>query len=230
MDSINITNFKTEKANAIKKHRQIQKIASFFRLIEICLILALISRFSIQLPVAVKNSNNYFRDLTVILVSPHFVFVIGNVIVITLFARSGQFSGQDPNGKNSGTKLYEEFVEKSEKSQGMHKYETESTEKRVTYVEYKVTEDTGTGLERKNYQRSQSEKYRRPNCNKSCRELRRSATEKCRRSAIDSAKGLEKKSCPEDNMSNEEFRCTIEAFIERQKRFRIDEENSYILE
>ncbi|CAK7329669.1 unnamed protein product [Dovyalis caffra] len=229
MDSFNTTNVKIEKASAIKKHRKIQKIASLFRLIEIGLVLALISRFSIQLPVAVRNSSEYFKGLTVTLVSPRFIFVLGNVIVITLFAKSGQFSGQESNGKSSSTDLYEEFVQKSEKSQGTHQYEAESRERQVIYVEYKVTEDASTSLESKKYNRSQSEKLKRPNGNKSCRELRRSATEKCRKS-IDSDKESEKSSFPEDKLSNDEFRCAIEAFIARQKRFRIDEENSYILE
>ncbi|KAJ6402827.1 hypothetical protein OIU84_014856 [Salix udensis] len=127
------------------------------------------------------------------------------------------------------------------KSQGAHQYEAGCGEKQVTYVEY-ITEDNSTSLESKTYNRSQSEKSKRPNSNKSCRELRRSATERCRKS-IDSNKELEKSSCPEDKMSNEEFRCmtedkmsneefrcTIEAFIARQKRFRKDEENSYVLE
>ncbi|KAJ6896678.1 hypothetical protein NC651_022766 [Populus alba x Populus x berolinensis] len=225
MDSFNITSIKIEKAKAIKKQRKIQKIASLFRLIEIGVVLALISRFSIQLPVAVKNSSEYFKDLTVILASPRFVFVLGNMIVITLFAKSGQFSGQDSNRKNPSTDLYDEFVEKSEKSQETHQYEAECREKQVTYVEYKVTEDTSTSLERKKYHRSQSEKLERPD---SSRELRRSATDKCWKT-IDSAEESEKSSSPEDKMSNDEFRSTIEAFIARQKRFLIDEENSYIL-
>ncbi|XP_011048131.1 PREDICTED: uncharacterized protein LOC105142274 [Populus euphratica] len=225
MDSFNITSIKIEKAKAIKKHRKIQKISSLFRLIEIGAVLALIARFSIQLPVAIKNSSEYFKDLTVILVSPWFVFVLGNMIVITLFAKSGQFSGQDSNRKNPSTDLYDEFVEKSEKSQETHQYEAECREKQVTFVEYKVTEDTSTSLERKKYHRSQSEKLERPD---SSRELRRSATDKCRKT-IDSAKESEKSSFPKDKMSNDEFRSTIEAFIARQKRFLIDEENSYIL-
>ncbi|KAJ6716793.1 TRANSMEMBRANE PROTEIN [Salix koriyanagi] len=225
MDSFNTTNIRVEKAKSIKKHRKIQKIASLFRLIEIGAVLALISRFSIQLPVAVRNSSEYFKDLTVILVSPRFVFVLGNMIIITLFAKSGQFSSQHSNGKNPSSDLYDEFVEKSEKSQETHQYEAECIEKQVTYVEYKVTEDTSTSLKRKKYHRSQSEKLERPD---SGRELRRSATDKCRKT-IDSGKGSEKSFSPEDKMSNDEFRSTIEAFIARQKRFRIDEENSYIL-
>ncbi|KAF2301868.1 hypothetical protein GH714_030042 [Hevea brasiliensis] len=181
--------------------------------------------FSVRLPVAVKNSSEYFKDITVILVSPRFVFILGNAIVITLFAKSGQFSGQDRTGKNSKTDIYEEFVEKSERIHGMHRYESGYKEKQSSSVEYIVTEATCTSVESKNYQRSQSEKLDRATHNKSCRELRRSATEKCTKS-IDSGEGWVKISYPEDSMSSEEFRCKVEAFIARQKRFRKDEENS----
>lgn len=225
MDSFSISNIKLEKANAMKKHRQLQKIANFFRFLEIFIVLALISRFSVQLPVAVKNSSEYFKDLTVILVSPRFVFIIGNAIVITLFAKSGQFSGQDPSGKNSRTDLYDEFVEKSERIQSLHGYEAGNSDRQSSSVEYIVTEETSPSAEIKNYQRSESEKLDRGTRNKLCRELRRSATEKCRES-VGSGEGWMKISYPEDRMSNEEFRCTVEAFIARQKRFRRDEENS----
>ncbi|KAJ4849901.1 hypothetical protein Tsubulata_037132 [Turnera subulata] len=247
MDSFNVSNIKVEKANALKKHRQLQKIANMFRLVEICLVLALISRFTIQLPVAVKNSSDYFKDLTVTLVSPRFVFVIGNVIVITLFAKSGQFSGQDSGVKNSRTDLYEEFVEKSEKGQ---RYEVAYSQKESTQVGFKVTTDQDScvaletnptcemsqsenldacvALEKKSYERSQSENLSRPKCNKSC--LRRTATEISKKGSGSGEGLLVKKTYPEDKMSNEEFRCTIEAFIARQKQFRKDEENSYLLE
>ncbi|KDP41769.1 hypothetical protein JCGZ_26787 [Jatropha curcas] len=230
-------NIKLKKANALKKHRQLQKIANFFRFIEVCIVLALISRFSIRLPVAVKNSSEYFKDLTVILVSPRFVFVLGNVIVITLFAKSGQFSSQDSTGKNSRTDIYEEFLQKSERSHGMHLYEPQNKAKQSinrgkqgACVQHTVTgEETRAALEIKNYQRSQSEKLLiKANPNKSCRELRRSATEKFKEN-VESSEGWVKISYPEDSMSNEEFRCTVEAFIARQKRFRRDEE-TYVLE
>ncbi|EEF49436.1 conserved hypothetical protein [Ricinus communis] len=225
MDSFNICNIKLQKANAIKKHRQLQKIANLFRFIEICLVLALISRFSIGLPVAVKNSSEYFKDLTVILASPRFIFIVGNAIVITLFAKSGQFSAQDSTGKKSTNDFYEEFVRKSERSRGMHRYEVECRQKQSTCVQEKVTEEAVASLEIKKYQRSQSQKLEQANRSNSCKELRRVATEKCRRS-VDNSEGWMKISYPEDSMSNEEFRCTVEAFIARQKRIRRDEENS----
>ncbi|KAI9180385.1 hypothetical protein LWI28_004274 [Acer negundo] len=161
MDSFRINNIQVEKANAIMKHhRQLRKMANWFRLIEICVVLLVVSRFSSQLPLAVKNSGGYFRELTVFIVSPRFVFVVGNLIVITLFAKSGQFSSQDSPGKNSGSDLIKEFVDKSEKTQNIHRQEIEYREKQSTCAE-KVASD-----EIKHYKRSQSEDLRRVSCNK----------------------------------------------------------------
>ncbi|KAJ8763540.1 hypothetical protein K2173_002423 [Erythroxylum novogranatense] len=223
MDSYNFCNIRVEKANAIKKHRQIQKITNLFRVVEICLVLALVSWFSIPLPVAVKNSGGYFKGLTVFLVSPQFVFVIGNVIVITLFAKSGRFSGQDSKGNSSRFDLYEEFVEKS---QGMHRCESGHTAKQSSCVKHLVTESTNSSMEIKNYRRSQSQTFQRPKSSKPCKELRRAVTETLRTS--DSREGLVEKPYAEDNMSNEEFRCAVETFIARQKQLRIDEEKYVI--
>ncbi|KAK0582714.1 hypothetical protein LWI29_028789 [Acer saccharum] len=223
MDSFRINNIQVEKANAIMKHhRQLRKMANWFRLIEICVVLLVVSRFSSQLPLAVKNSGGYFRELTVFIVSPRFVFVVGNLIVITLFAKSGQFSAQDSPGKNSGSDLIKEFVEKSEKTQNIHRQEIEYREKQSTCIE-KVASDAI-----KHYKRSQSENLRRVSCYKPCRELRRSETEKCTKISNSGGEKLVKKSNPEDEMSNEEFRRTIEAFIAKQQKFRREEEYSVI--
>ncbi|OMO75641.1 hypothetical protein COLO4_25968 [Corchorus olitorius] len=227
MDTFDI---KLEKRNAILKHRQLSKIASLFRLVELCVVLVLISRFTTtQLPVAVKNSGEYFRGLSDVLVSPRFVFIVGNVIVITLFAKSGQFSAQDPNGKSSGTDIYEEFVEKSEKSHAIHRYEVESREKQIkknNRVEEKVVSLTvHTSKGTKNYKRSQSENLRR---NKACQlQLRRLESEKyIKPNDSDDEKMVTKSSFPEDGMSNEQFRDTVEAFIARQKKLLREEEYS----
>ncbi|KAL5788661.1 hypothetical protein ACOSP7_005610 [Xanthoceras sorbifolium] len=224
MDSFRVNNIQVEKANAITKHhRQLRKMTNLFRLIEICVILLVLSRFSSQLSLAVKNSGGYFKDLAGFLVSPRFVFIVGNLIVITLFAKSGQFSAQDSPGKGSGNDFLKEFAEKSEKTQNIHRYEIEYREKQSICAEKVVSDGPHTSSEIKNYQRSQSENLRRVSCNKPCRELRRSETEKCRKSTNPGAK---KSPYPEDEMSNEEFRRTVEDFIARQQKFRREEEYS----
>lgn len=113
MDSFNLGNLKAEKANAIMKQRQLRKMANLFRFVEVCVVLVLISRISIRLPVAIKNSGNYFRDFSVFVVSPRFIFIIGNIIVITLFAQSGQFSSQS---KSSEPDLYQKSTQNSTKN------------------------------------------------------------------------------------------------------------------
>ncbi|GLT30604.1 hypothetical protein SLA2020_053960 [Shorea laevis] len=226
MDSFDI---KLEKRNAILKHRRRCKIANLLRLVEVCVVLIFISRLTIQFPAAVKNSGGYFRDLKVTLESPRFIFIIGNLIVIILFTNSGKFSSQDDTGKSSGADLYEDFLEKSETSQSAtHNYETKYRQKQ------RKTEETGhrekqrkhvrfkENTNSREHRRSTSENQRQVSCNKACYQVHRlSKTEK-----IQKLNDSSENPCPEDDMSSEEFRNIIEAFIERQKQFRKDEECS----
>ncbi|KAB1207303.1 hypothetical protein CJ030_MR7G011624 [Morella rubra] len=106
MDSFNFCNIKVENANAMLRDRQLQKILNLCRAIEVCVVLVLISRLTMQLPRAVKNSNG-----------PCFLFVVGNAIIITLFAESGQFSARDPTAKTSAYDLYEELLKNGKKNQ-----------------------------------------------------------------------------------------------------------------
>lgn len=220
MDSFNFYNIKAEKANAIQRYQQRRKIANMFRFVEVFVVLVLISRFSLQLPHAVKNSGGYFRDLSVVLVSPRFVFVVGNVIVIILFAKSGKFSGGN-SGESSfyGDDLYDEFVKNSEKNQKAfregadRKSAKESTGEKnrvaADEVENSSTTVTATSWEIKKYERSNSENLETQK--KSNRQvLRRSETEKI-------GKDINQSLCTEDYTSNDEFQQKVEAFIARQQ-------------
>ncbi|XP_044488620.1 uncharacterized protein LOC123213289 [Mangifera indica] len=222
MDSFQINNIKVGKANGVAKKPQFRKMASLFRVVEICVLLVVVARILAHLPLAVKSSSEHFKDLTVVLVSPRFVFIIGNLIVFILFAKSGQFSAQDSTGKNPQKDCFEEFWEKGEKIQNTYWYELKNRKKQSICEENAVNEGTHTSCKSISYRRSQSEKL-----SKSCQELRRSDTENCRKST-NSGNRSAKNSHSEDNMSNEEFRRTIEAFIARQQRFRMEEEYSMI--
>ncbi|GMJ12752.1 hypothetical protein HRI_004944400 [Hibiscus trionum] len=214
-----------EKRNAMYKQKQqyhLCKVANLLRFLELCILLVLISKFTAHLPVAVRNSGKYFRGLSVVLVSPRFVFVVGNVIIITLFVKAGQFS-------TSKTDLYEEFVEKSEKSLAIRRYETErksvapKEEKRIISLDVNASE----GM--KNFRRTKSENMKLTKSDKHyCNQLRRSGSEKYVKHG-DHKEKLVKSSCPEDGMSNEQFRNTVEAFIARQKKLLREEEYSMIL-
>ena len=62
------------------------------------------------------------------------------------------------------------------------------------------------------------------------RVLRRCETENGRKSIEPATiQEVAQISCPEDGMSNEEFRQTVEAFIARQQRMRREEEEDYYL-
>lgn len=219
----------------ILRYQQRRKIANMFRLVEVFVVLFLVSRFSLQLPHAVKKSGGYFRDLSVVLVSPRFVFVVGNIIVIVLFAKSGQFSGHfsgrdsDKNSFSGTDDLYEEFVKNSEKinqkvvSRDMVEYQLN---KQSTSGVGAHRKRSSTSWEIKNYARSNSENLERQKKSNGGRQLRRSETEKFGENNTKSSGEISAKSLhPEDAMSNEEFRKKVEAFIARQQRFRLEEED-----
>jgi hypothetical protein len=92
-------------------------IAKLFRFVELCLAMVLLSWTFARVPFAVRISGEYFRQLLGVVVSPLFVFLLCNVIIVTLLAKSGRFSGQNPSGHEAETELYEEII----KNSGDHK-------------------------------------------------------------------------------------------------------------
>ncbi|KAL5708691.1 hypothetical protein ACHQM5_019457 [Ranunculus cassubicifolius] len=105
-------NVKAEKSIAMKKYQRFRKIADALRYVfEICVVLMLFAWISTRLP---STLCDIFRDFSSLFVSPRFMFVVGNAIILTLFAKSGQFSGENSGtGNFSGTELYDEFVKNS---------------------------------------------------------------------------------------------------------------------
>lgn len=205
---------KSEKAMAMRRYNQIRKVTTFFRLAEVCLVLFFLTWFSSRLPKAARNSGDFFRQLCIFLISPRFVFFFGNAIVITLVAKSGQFSGRSPVGSSSGTDIYDEFLKNSESS---HHQKIRAEEEVIYETKNVIFENPNpkTGSDtKKEYRRSASEG---PAPAKK-RELRRSETDICRRaeeSGVRASEAVE--------MSNEEFRRTIEEFIAKQQKFRREE-------
>ncbi|XP_031270327.1 uncharacterized protein LOC116128715 [Pistacia vera] len=175
MDSFEINNVKVEKANAILKHLHLRKLANLFRIIEIF-----------------------------VLVSTRFVLIIENAIADILFVQSGKFLAHDSSRKNPGNDYYEEYVEKSKKTENSHRYEVMYREKQSKCQENIVSVGTHTSCKTKIFRRSQSEKFKSLNGNKSCRELWRLGTKKYKKST-NSEEKVVKNSSPIDDMSNEEF-------------------------
>lgn len=209
----------------------LRKIAKLFRAMELFVVLVLISRFSVELPEAVKNSGEYFKALKLMVLSPRFVFVLGNLIVITLFAKSGQFSGKDSALKND---FYSEFIEKSDcLNHGARLLvESGSHEKEVILEKAAPSKafngSPPSGAIKTAYRRSRSEKLNHGPDERPNYELRRSATEKCMNRSGCSEKLSIEDPFLEDSMSNDDFRRTVEAFIARQQSFLRDEERSVL--
>lgn len=250
MESLNIKKLRiveSKKGNKIQKQKQLRKIGNLLRYAEICVLMVLVSRVSLQqLPLALKNSTEYLRGFTI---SPLFVFLVGNIIIITLFAQSGQFSPPSPTKRGSDSEpepdLYLEFLQNSTTNTMMYqniqiadrkritikdgcKIKQQQSEKESISIKVKAAEKKRTKVKRdcevKEYRRCQSEvmlvkgveeSEEKPRVLQRCE----SESEKTKRTATSTNHEIEE----ENGMSNDEFRRTVEAFISRQQRLRLQE-------
>jgi len=205
-------NLQTAKGNASLKHLKLQRVTILLRVVEICIVLVLISRLSMMLPSAVRNSSEYLKDFSVFN-SHYFVFLIGNIIIITLFA---QGSGRNVQNEQEYDDIYEKLVRKSIKHE-----EKEKIRKDGSKVE------KGDSVEERKMKRGVKKSYRRcesENLKKQHRVLQRCESENNGRKNIEPAHVIEEEMIvrilyPEDKMSNEEFRRTVEAFIAKNRGF-----------
>ncbi|XP_004230971.1 uncharacterized protein [Solanum lycopersicum] len=229
MESLNI---KLEKANAMLRYKKRQRVTTLFRFIEFCIFFAIISRFSTQLPLN-------FKGLGFTIISPRFVFVLGNIIVIILFLISGQSSTKDGSTNNVKIDMYDEFKQKCLMNKDTY---CEQSKKQSTGVQdtccCEQSKKQRTLLERqleKKIHRSHSDNSLSLSLDekKPRKKLTRSATLRSRKVInTDSIKPIMTKtttSYPEDEMSNEEFKKTVENFIARQQRFLREEEFSAVV-
>lgn len=217
------------------RYDTMQKVSAFFKLIELLIFLIVLSRFSTlfttQVPIVFKLSGEYMKEFFVSLISPRFVFIIGNLIVFTLFWKSGQLSNQEfSNNNNEKLDFYDEYVQSCQRNpkdeiftekQSIRKQRKEKPASDVVVCRDVVIADNNCMGEKK-IQRSQSEKLRNTHefkneDDKICPGLRRSVTEKCLKMRNNELLAV-------DEMSNEDFRTRVEAFIARQQRFLKEED------
>ncbi|VFQ68322.1 unnamed protein product [Cuscuta campestris] len=107
-------NLKTKKKNhKIQKMQMIAAVA--FRLVELCMFLAVFWRFSGHLSTGVVklSGGDFIKTLSGTLISPRFVFLVGNAIFLVLVRRSGQ----EKQGSVENLDLYEEHLKQSLKNQ-----------------------------------------------------------------------------------------------------------------
>ncbi|XP_061346469.1 uncharacterized protein LOC133292114 [Gastrolobium bilobum] len=203
MDAFDFSNEKSEKGSAMRRYNLFTGIAKKLRILELCLALFLLSWILTRLPFALRVSADYLRKISPFLGSPLFVFAICNAIIAALIAQSGLFTAAgDGDIKDYGSST-------SEAPSPVAVAEKVEYQDRLTCTD----NDSGAVKDsdlRKVYRRSQSEKLKGNGAdgNKTAeRKLRRSETEKVRENLY-----------PQDKLSNEEFKRTIEAFIAKQMR------------
>ncbi|KAK9740916.1 hypothetical protein RND81_03G070700 [Saponaria officinalis] len=201
MDTIyEIDSIKIEKQKAMRRYKTFRKIANIVRILEIFVAILLVSirfsRTSSYIPAMLNYSGVFLRRLSSILFSPHFVFVISNVIII-LFVNSG-----DHSPENVDVSVGEIVVTPSTELAVVEK-EEEEEEEEVVEKEYRRSKSTSM------VKAEVAEVVER-------RELRRSAT-------LPRRKVEERRRCEEDELSNEEFNRKVEEFIEKKRMFLSEE-------
>ncbi|KAD2805774.1 hypothetical protein R6Q59_029226 [Mikania micrantha] len=243
MDIFDIHSVKMEKANAMLRYRSFSKIATLFRLVELFLAVAFFSWILIRLPLVIGVLSDYIRRLLSIIVSPLFIFLVGNVIIVTLVVKSGQITDNSTDVDNAGNDLYEQIannvredvppvVKPDEVVYHEKRIVSESSTKPISdycsnedkiKIHQSTTANSVPDLDLKVYRRSQSDYLMKttkcfPEQDKLSGKLKRSDTEIGRRK-VDTP--------VEDNvvdkLSNEEFQRRIEGFIARQIRFHHEE-------
>ncbi|OIT34825.1 PREDICTED: uncharacterized protein LOC109244181 [Nicotiana attenuata] len=230
---------------AILKLGSLKCVGKVLRIVELCFVILLLLWISTRLPFAVKISGEYFRQLVGVILSPCFIFILCNFIVLTLLLKSGGlFSGDySSTFRNVGeTELYDSFLENptnfsSEKEALEIVYE----DKRMIFEESSVKNEDSRGsdeeietvkvkaMESKGpMRRTQSEKLDKKSVEEICVKLRRSETEKCRKVET-SGEVSPSTAYGVDGLSNEEFQKAIEKFIAKQVKFHQQEKLAIVL-
>lgn len=232
MDSFYFDNVKTEKVKAMRKYNRLRSITKVFRIFEVLSALLFLACTIEHVPFAFKISGEFVLKLGGVIASPFFVFLICNVIIITLIAKSGIFS----TVRNADSKICEEIIKTADThSKSVSQEEIVYQDKEIiSEVNTSTREcedmepepESDTDFEADNprvYRRSKSEKLEREKVEK---ELRRSESEKeCRK-----IENIDENLFPGDDLSNEEFQRAIEDFIAKQLRFRREESLSIVLQ
>lgn len=233
MDSFGFDNVKAEKAKAMRRFNRLRSLAKAFRFLELLSALLFLAWTFERLPFAVKISGEFLLKLGGVVTSPLFVFLVSNVIIVTLIAKSGIFSAVN----NVDSKIYDEIINNAEnRSKSECQKEVLYQDKEIiseASIDTLSSEETEPEPEPDSefemdyprvYRRSKSEKLAiRKSWEEVTKELRRSETEKCRK-----VENMDGELVPEDELSNEEFQRTIEDFIAKQLRFRREESLSIV--
>lgn len=195
---------KTLKPNVILNNRKLHKLTTIFRFMEMCFFLIIISKFSSQLTSTVKLTGDYLKSSNFTSISPSFVFVIGNLIILILFFKS-------------------RVAENNENVDSCYEY-VKSCDKSVISTANVVVD---VNSNKRKISRSESEKI-----SVKCRDelTHREVTEmsRCKSFGDGDASAVETDRV-EDELSCDDFRRTVEAFIARQQKMLRDEELVHVV-
>ncbi|CAN7080821.1 unnamed protein product [Brassica oleracea var. botrytis] len=245
MDSIDFHSVKAEKANAL---RRFQSIGFLLRIAaEICAALLFVCWIFTSLPFAVRISGEFLRRLSSFVSTPLFMFVLTNSIVVALlttkstvfsgggaeadifraFSRSGESRVSSSDGDLTGETVVLDDKEMIDTETDLNSSSNSNpTVARGEHVTTEPEKDSITVTDVTNdHPPTTTKVYKRSKTEISAKQspamvtkptLRRSETEKCRETVA----SCEEVPFPEDNLTNEEFQKTIEAFIAKQLIFR----------
>lgn len=228
-----IDTVKIEKANAIARYQRFRNLAKLLQFLQLILLLAFLSWSSTRIPDAVKTfkiSGKYVARFSTYVLNPHVIFLIGNAIVLALYVLSRHI-----HEENSSTTSvsYDDYEKTENKLSTAITAEVEAPvemivqEKQIVCKENSnvIVENKTEVVEKaplvqiKTLNRTMSEKLQQA---KPRKEFRRSETE-VRRVVVKNghqriSRNLSKFETV-DTLSNEDFRLTVEAFIEKQQNF-----------
>lgn len=219
------------------------------RFLELCVALALLAWISARIPLAVEISGDCFRQFSGVFSNPLFVFFLCHVILVSLMANSGQFSGRGRTiTGDANVELYDAVV-KNETTIVSDAAENDVASRETEEIVYEdkqvVSEENTTAITggetpeasaesypdsdcpRVLYRRWRSENFERESADDNSETLRRSESEKCLDIVVSGKEEINPitgDSHPHDELSDEDFNRTVEAFIAKQLKFRRQED------
>lgn len=225
-------NVKIEKANAMAKYLRNRDLENAFFFFNLCVALFVFSGSS-WFPIALRLLSHSYNELVSLLNNPIYVFLIGNVIILCIYALSERNRVQND--------VYDEFLDNIESRRKAataagdeSPADSSVSEEDVSAVtETTMTKTTATAangekvLRRKCYRRVESEIHSRRRVGSyGGRELTRVKTE-VSNEVVTRGGELERRLCYVENLSNEDFNRTVEDFIAKHRRMRLEEHREF---
>ncbi|XP_020580828.1 uncharacterized protein LOC110024962 [Phalaenopsis equestris] len=211
----------TEKETAMWRFRRLLHIGRLLRFLELAGAIFVLSYSYSYIPPIARNSSAVLRGAVVVLISPTFVFLFGNAIVLVLFAKSGQITStaEAPSALSD--------VDGSDEISSNLTY---STPPHLREDEEVVYEDKEVCVEIRVCTQSRSEEFERT---KEEPKIRESKTEvSCDAEKFSppplSPPAAEDRAAAEAEEDAERFRRTVEEFIAKQQWFQRQESLSHI--